>query len=205
MIKEYLAAVRSNLKDIPADEREELLQFYEEQMLDAGYTIKEIEEKYGTPKQFARSLKIEYFIKNDETADENIPTGERTKNRVNLIWLIILGLFASPILIPVAIGLICLLAGAFIAFLGILFAIYAGIIGVLAGGLFAFVNGVILLWQSVPTGLLFMGAGLLPTGAVIFFAPIVWRLTRWLFEMLVMFVKWVGHRFLSKNRVKEAQ
>lgn len=54
MIKEYLTAVRSYLNDIPADEREELLQFYEEQMLDAGYTMEEVKEKYGSPKQFAR-------------------------------------------------------------------------------------------------------------------------------------------------------
>ena len=45
MIKEYLTAVRSYLNDIPADEREELGQFYEEQMLDAGYTMEEVNEK----------------------------------------------------------------------------------------------------------------------------------------------------------------
>lgn len=205
MIKEYLTAARSYLNDIPADEREELLQFYEEQMLDAGYTMEEVKEKYGSPKQFARSLKIEYFIESDEVANEDMPTSKRTKNRVTLIWLIVLGLFASPILIPVAIGLVLALIGAFIGFLAIIFGIYVGIIGTLAGGLFAFVNGIILLWQSVPTGLLFIGGGLLLTGLVVFFAPIVWRLTRWLFEMLVQFVKWIGHRYLGKNHVKEAQ
>lgn len=205
MIKEYLEKVRSYLKDLPTDEREELLQFYEEQMLDAGYSMSEIEEKYGTPKQFARSLKIEYFIENDEISDETVSRSTRTKNRMNLVWLVILGLFASPILIPVAIGLIGILIAAVIAFLGILFGIYVGIIGVLAGGLIAFVNGVILLWQSVATGVFYIGAGLLLTGAVIFFAPIVWRITRWLFEMLVTFIKWVGNRYLSKNNVKEAR
>ncbi|SCB92408.1 DUF1700 domain-containing protein [Weissella bombi] len=205
MIKEYLENVRSYLKDLPTDEREELLQFYEEQMLDAGYSMAEIEEKYGTPKQFARSLKIEYFIENDEISDETVTRSTRTKNRMNLVWLVILGLFASPILIPVAIGLIGILFAAVIGFLGIIFGIYVGIIGVLAGGLIAFINGVILLWQSVATGVFYIGAGLLLTGAVIFFAPIVWRITHWLFEVLVTFIKWVGNRYLSKNNVKGAR
>lgn len=123
---------------------------------------------------------------------------------MNLVWLVVLGLFASPSLIPIAIGVIGILISAIILFLGILFSIYVGIIGVLAGGLIAFVNGVILLWQSVATGVFYIGAGLLLTGAVIFFAPIVWRVTRWLFEMLVTFIKWVGNRYLSKNNVKGA-
>lgn len=58
MINEYLAEVKANMSGIPADERDELLQFYEEQMMDAGLTTDEIVAKYGSPKQFARTLKV---------------------------------------------------------------------------------------------------------------------------------------------------
>ncbi|MBC6499734.1 hypothetical protein H7R52_17255 [Weissella confusa] len=67
--------------------------------------------------EFARKLKLEYFIQVDDAPEAtNMPAGKRTKNRATLIWLIILGLFASPILIPVALGLIAALFGVFIAF-----------------------------------------------------------------------------------------
>lgn len=50
MVNEYLAEVKANMSGIPADERDELLQFYEEQMMDAGLTTDEIVAKYGSPK-----------------------------------------------------------------------------------------------------------------------------------------------------------
>ena len=46
MVNEYLAEVKANMSGIPADERDELLQFYEEQMMDAGLTTDEIVAKY---------------------------------------------------------------------------------------------------------------------------------------------------------------
>ncbi|MBC6499733.1 hypothetical protein H7R52_17250 [Weissella confusa] len=52
MVNEYLADVRSYMAGVPENEREELLQFYEEQMIDAGLTSDQIVEKYGTPKDY---------------------------------------------------------------------------------------------------------------------------------------------------------
>lgn len=199
MVNEYLAEVKGYLTGIPADEREELLQFYAEQMMDAGLTTEEIIAKYGTAKQFARTLKIDYFIEADEDPTSTESAGTRTKKRANLIWLIVLGLFATPVLIPLAIVLVVGLVGVIAAFVSAVFGIYAGIIGALAAGLFVFVMGVMVISQSLATAMLLMGIGVFLTAAVIFIAPIVWALTKWLFELVVMFVKWLGRRFLAKQ------
>jgi len=205
MVNEYLAEVKGYLTGIPADEREELLQFYAEQMMDAGLSTDEIIAKYGTPKQFARTLKIDYFIEADEDQTGNDSTGVRTKKRANLIWLIVLGLFATPVMIPLAIVLVIGLIGVIVAFLMAIFTIYAGIIGVLAAGLFVFVMGIMVIGQSLATAMLLIGVGIFLTAAVIFVAPIVWALTKWLFELVVQFVKWLGRRFLAKQSSVEGE
>ena len=206
MVNEYLADVRSYMAGVPENEREELLQFYEEQMMDAGLTSEQIIEKYGTPKEFARKLRLEYFIQVDDAPEAtDMPVGKRTKNRATLIWLIILGLFASPVLVPVALGLIAALFGVFVAFISVIFAIYATIIAALAVGVFSFISGIILLFQSVATGIFFMGVGIVATAATIFFAPLVWRATKWLFEQVIVFAKWIGRKLVRKNRVEPAQ
>ena len=180
MVNEYLAEVKANMSGIPADERDELLQFYEEQMMDAGLTTDEIVAKYGSPKQFARTLKVEYFIESDNDAAQDAPAGKRTKNLTMMILLIVLGLFASPILIPLAIVVV------------------VGIMSVLAIFLMI-LAGIGVLTQAVGTGIFYMGLGIALTAAVIFFTPLVWAVTKALFEMFVTFLKWIGRRFLSKK------
>ncbi len=199
MVNEYLAEVKANMSGIPADERDELLQFYEEQMMDAGLTTDEIVAKYGSPKQFARTLKVDYFIESDNDAAQDAPAGKRTKNLTMMILLIVLGLFASPILIPLAIVVVVGIMSVLAIFLMILAGIYMGIVGALAGGLFMFVLGIGVLMQAVGTGIFYMGLGIALTAAVIFFTPLVWAVTKALFEMFVTFLKWIGRRFLSKK------
>lgn len=118
-----------------------------------------------------------------------------------MIVLIVLGLFASPILIPLAIVVVVGIMSVLAIFLMILAGIYMGIVGALAGGLFMFVLGIGVLTQAVGTGIFSMGLGIALTAAVIFFTPLVWAVTKALFELFVTFLKWIGRRFLSKKQI----
>lgn len=206
MIDQYFTEVESYLTGVPAAEQEEMLQFYKEQVLESGMTVTEVEEKYGTPKQFARTIRLEYFMDLDDAqATEDMTPQERTKSRSRMLWLIVLGLFASPILIPVAIGVLFMIALAFFFFLLTVFGIYAAVVGILAGGVAALVLGIMLMGQSLATGLFFMGLGLLMTGFTIVMTPIVLNVTQWLFEMFVKLMKWIGRRFVSRREVTPMQ
>ena len=200
MINEYFTEVESYLTGVPAAEQEEMLQFYKEQVMESGMTVAEVSEKYGTPKQFARTIRLEYFMDMDDAPiDEAITTQERTKQRTRMIWLIVLGLFASPILIPVAIIVLFMLGLGLFFFLFALFGIYAMVVGVLAGGVAALVFGGSLLAQSLATGIFVMGLGLLMTGLTVMMTPIILNLTQWLFDMFVKLMKWIGRRFVSRR------
>ena len=49
-------------------------------MMDAGLTSEQIVEKYGTPKEFARKLKLEYFIQVDDAPEAtDMPAGKRQR------------------------------------------------------------------------------------------------------------------------------
>jgi len=206
MIDQYFTEVESYLSGIPASEQEEMMQYYKEQVFESGMTMSEVEAKYGTPKQFARTIRLEYFMDlDDSTEDADITPQERTKQRTYLLALIVLGLFASPILIPVAIFALVMLGLGLFFFLLAIFGIYAVVVGVLAGGVAALVAGVYFLWQSVATGIFFIGLGLVMTGLTIMFTPILLNLTQWLFDVFMQFMKWIGRRFISRRDRTNAQ
>lgn len=199
-MNEYLDEVFNELQELPEDDRFDLIQYYEEYFLDSGKTMEKILEEYGTPKQFALKLKINYFSELDDFNGGKVNT-KSSKRQVRLIWMVIIGLCASPLLIPLAIGFIAVIFGLMLALLMIIAAIYVGCISILGVGLFAIISGIGVLGQSVTSGLFYVGMGLFATGSVVFFVPILLKLTKLLFQMMMNFVKWVGRRFVTNRTI----
>ncbi|OQO70345.1 hypothetical protein BH747_06475 [Enterococcus villorum] len=197
---EYLDEVIEEMQEIPEADRYDLIQYYEEYFLDSGKTIDQIIEEYGTPKQFALKLKINYFSTIDDSAEDEV-TPRSSKRKIRLIWMIVLGLCASPLLIPMAglfilaiLGLVFLLIMAFVG-------VYVGCISVLGLGLFSIISGIGVIGQSISSGLFYIGMGLFATGSVLFFAPLLLKATKWLSKMMMNFVKWVGRRFVTRRTI----
>ncbi|MFS0984922.1 DUF1700 domain-containing protein [Enterococcus durans] len=199
-MNEYLDEVFNELQELPEDDRFDLIQYYEEYFLDSGKTMEKILEEYGTPKQFALKLKINYFSELDDSNGGKVNT-KSSKRQVRLIWMVIIGLCASPLLIPLAIGFIAVIFGLMLALLLLIVAIYVGCISILGVGLFAIISGIGVLGQSVTSGLFYVGMGLFATGSVVFFVPILLKLTKLLFQMMMNFVKWVGRRFVTNRTI----
>ncbi|NJE64045.1 DUF1700 domain-containing protein [Enterococcus durans] len=199
-MNEYLDEVFNELQELPEDDRFDLIQYYEEYFLDSGKTMEKILEEYGTPKQFALKLKINYFSELDDSNGGKVNT-KSSKRQVRLIWMVIIGLCASPLLIPLAIGFIAVIFGLMLALLMIIAAIYVGCISILGVGLFAIISGIGVLGQSVTSGLFYVGMGFFATGSVVFFVPILLKLTKLLFQMMMNFVKWVGRRFVTNRTI----
>ena len=197
---EYLDEVIEEMQEIPEADRYDLIQYYEEYFLDSGKTIDQIIEEYGTPKQFALKLKINYFSTIDDSAEDEV-TPRSFKRKIRLIWMIVLGLCASPLLIPMAalfilaiLGLVFLLIMSFVG-------VYVGCISVLGLGLFSIISGIGVIGQSISSGLFYIGMGLFATGSVLFFAPLLLKVTKWLSKMMMNFVKWVGRRFVTRRTI----
>jgi uncharacterized membrane protein len=196
----YLEDVRKELKDIPYEDSVEIIQYYEEYFADADMSLEEIVEKYGTPKKFAKSLKMNYFLNQDDGAmEQKAPV--HAKARIHLAWLIVLSLFASPLLIPLAIGVLAVAFAVLMSIGALLIAAYSVLIAFLAGGLIMIVSGIGVVFQNPATTFVFVGAGLLLTGLGIVITPFVLKSTKWIFNKFIDFLKWIGRKITRKQQI----
>ncbi|MFK4783429.1 DUF1700 domain-containing protein [Lactococcus petauri] len=195
----YLEAVQAHLTELPQEESGDLIAYYQEYFIESNLTLEEIKAQYGTPKQFATKLKLSYFLDQDDHAQEeekSIPA----KSRLQLVWLIVLGLFASPLLVPLALAVLLLILALLIALLALLFSLYMLDVSLVFGGLFSLVSGLGVVFSSPSTTLVFSGLGLLLFGLGILISPFILFLTKWLCLLFLGMIKWLGRKLTQRTK-----
>ncbi|MBO4846190.1 MAG: DUF1700 domain-containing protein [Lachnospiraceae bacterium] len=217
--QQFLAELKQLLGDIPADERDEALSYYNDYFEDAGEDNEEsIVAELESPEKIAFMIKAglrdsdksvgeftetgfrTYYDDKDELANTIPSSDDRGFGRTQMpkspsTWLIILLILASPVLIPLFFGL---LAG----LIGIAAGIAAAIIGIAAGGLAAIVCGIVCLVVGLPGfavpagGLIITGLGLMIIGAGILLTLLgVWVIPRLIPKVFKLFVRLVSALF----------
>ena len=203
-MNKYLQEVWQQLKGIPKDDAKELLEYYEEYFLDAGMSLEQVEAKYGKPKKFAQQLMMTYYLDKDDEAlastEAEVHPAAGAKPRMRLVWLIILSLFASPLLVPLALGVLLAIVLVLLAILACLLAFYAAMIGLIVVGAGFVVTGFGVLTQSMATMDFFVGLGLLGIGLGLLLGLGTVKVTRLAFSAFVNFVKWIGRK-ISRRRI----
>ena len=112
----FMAELERLLRGLPADEREDALNYYREYIEDAGFSeIDDVTDKLGTPKQVARSILGEAVDKQVKVQKEKT----NVKNSASVMWRIILCICMAPIAIPLVIIAVIL----FVVFTVVIFAI----------------------------------------------------------------------------------
>ncbi|WP_338450169.1 DUF1700 domain-containing protein [Niallia oryzisoli] len=105
---EFLAELKASLKKIPSDERQDILQDFQEHFdigLEEGKTEEEISASLGSPQQIAKELVANYRV---EMVEDKVTTG----NIFRAVWAVIgLGFFNLIIVL-----------GPFVALAGIIIA-----------------------------------------------------------------------------------
>jgi len=154
---EFLEQLKKRLKNLPESESSGALAYYEEYLSDAGPANEEATiASLGTPAEVAATIISDYAIKDVSSAKSKEVTGRS----LSVIWIVILAIFASPIALPLAIAaavvIVALLASAF----AVLISLAATALALIAAGLYCLAAGVLAAFQSVATGCLFVGAGL---------------------------------------------
>lgn len=170
----------------------------------------DIQSKLGTPKHLARKILADYSIKMSENNYQqinngSITTNEKMKKNVGMIVLIILALFASPVLVPAAIGLIVLAAFFVIAAFGFtLFVLFTVALSVVVGiGLI--VVGIAVVFQSFTTTIFYVGVGLAILGLDCLLIPLIIAFCKWVFDVMVMFFRWVGKKLLHGRNTPQKE
>jgi Predicted membrane protein len=201
-VNEYIDELKVYLHQLEKSDQDEVLEFYREYLIDAKIDNKDaIINELGTPKRLARKVLADYSIKMSEDNYKNVDDGhisnnDRFKKNLMMIGLIILALMATPVAIPVAIVLvICLVLffglGIFFILLFLFLLALSVILGV--GAIFI---GISVIFQSFGTALFYMGVGLMILGVNFFIIPFVIAMLRWVFDLIVMFFRWLGKKLL---------
>lgn len=189
---EFMQKLESLISDITESEREEALQYYNDYLNDAGVeNEQEVLESLGTPEKLARTIRES--LNDNSSAGEFTESGYRdqyvedeknemikkdTKKPMSggmIALIVLLCIFASPLIISIASGIlgtgVGILAGMLGLFLGV--AVMGFVLFIVAILLIVF--GIVELFSLPLAGFCLIGLGLLFAGLSLFF---IW-LTVW--------------------------
>lgn len=153
--EQFISELKSKLTGIPFDEATSAVAFYEEYFDEAGEQNEQTAiEELGSPGDVAAKIIGEFAFKGIEESPKS------AKKSLSIIWLVILGIFASPIALPLAMVAVIVVFVIIIVIFSVAFAFgaagfavaIAGIVTVIASGFFVF--------ASTSSTIFYLGAGL---------------------------------------------
>ena len=179
---EFMARLRELLSDITEAEREEALTYYEDYFDDAGIENEaSVIHSLGSPEKVAATIKhglndnagedgefsengyTDYTYDKDELATTSTNRKWELKGGM-LVLVIILCVFALPILGPLLIAILSVLFGLLCAAAALVFAVMVSGIAIVIAGIALFGSGIVTLIQSPVVGILLAGIGLILAG-----------------------------------------
>ncbi len=193
---EFMSRLRELLSDITESEREEALNYYEDYFDDAGVENEaSVIASLGSPEKVATTIKYGLNEENKESAEysesgysdytyERNEVAQRTPQKRDLrggllIVVIILAIFALPILGPLGVALLSVLFSIIVVALVLLFTVAIAGVAIGISGVALVVAGFIALFSSALTGALLLGVGLVLIGIGVLVTILgIWILTK---------------------------
>ena len=156
--QEFIADLKKKLRKLPFDEIKEAVDYYEGYFDDAGVENEQaVIEELGSPSAVASQIIATFAVKEADTEKSG-------KKNWRTVWLVILALFASPIAVPIAVSLGAVAIALLITVFSVLLSFFVTGIALVIAGLASIVAGFLVIFQSVPTTLFYVGAGLICLG-----------------------------------------
>ena len=205
-MNDYLTELQRDLNQLNANDANDVLDFYTEYLQDGGFeTYEEAASELGTPKQLSHKVLADYAIQAIDEPQANPATRNQPRHTARTIWLILLAIMSTPITIPLAIAAVIALVAFLIGIAAVILGIIAAFVGVLIAGILSLAVGVGILGQSISTGILYLGGGLLILGLFGMLVPVMIWLVRGLISLTLKFSRWLYRKFSRQNRAKEGR
>lgn len=203
---EFMRQLESLLWDLSESDRLDAIAYYNDYFDEAGAENEErVLKELGSPERVAAMIKADLNTDGNEQAEyteqgysdgrqgvnPNTPATRKQKKALPIALIIVLLVFAAPVLLGVGGGLL----GGILGLAGGLIGLVAGGIGMLAGGVVSLVSGVIKLVFSPLKGLVLIGTGSLITALglliVVFLALCIFKWMPKLFRKIADWIKGV--------------
>ncbi len=151
---QYLDELRRQLQGLPQEEIDSCIRYYEEYLAEAGAEgMDGVLERLGSPAQAAAQVKADRAIQSME------PGAQRPKSTLRTLGVVLLGLFAAPIGLPLALAAGAVVVALAAVALSVLICFFALAGAFMLGGLAMLTAGGAAFMASPATALLCMGMG----------------------------------------------
>ena len=203
---EFMHQLENLLWDIPENDRLDAIAYYNDYFDEAGSeNEKQVIHELGSPERVAAIIKADLNTSGNEKAEyteqgysdgrsgvnPNTPATRKQKRQLPLALVIVLLVFASPVLLGIGGGLI----GGVFGLLGGIIGIVAGGIGMLFGGIVSLVSGIVKLVVSPIKGLVLIGTGSLITAlGILFVLLFVVCAFKWFPKLFRNIINWIQKR-----------
>lgn len=192
---EFIRKLKMELVKLPKEELEDVIQYYTEYLEEAEDEAKAIEE-LGSPNKIAAQIKADYAVKQLDKMDAN----SKQKNKgISTFWLVILGIFAAPVALPIAIAGGAVALTLFISAICISGSLLICTVLVFVCGILAVIAGVIALFVNFANGVIAIGLGLIFVGVTLLLGTGIVFGTRALFRFIA---KYMNKRRQEKSKGK---
>ncbi|OCN03544.1 hypothetical protein A4S06_06230 [Erysipelotrichaceae bacterium MTC7] len=190
--QQYITKLSYYLRDMDENEYEDAMNYIQEYFEDAGVeNEKSVMAELGSPQKLAATLRAEATIKNvnikREAAENDLKEEKQKNSTLKTLLIIILGIFALPIALPLAVGMVGLLIGLAASLVALLIALVAGIVALFVVGIPNMVRSVALLGTSFADGLVALGLSFMMVGVAIL-------LTLAIVALIRRFIPWLIHQ-----------
>jgi uncharacterized membrane protein len=156
---EFIKELKIKLRNLPNEELNDALSYYNEYFEDAQIddTV-DVEKELGSPSIVASQILSDYAVKDIQVKDKP------SKNKISSIWFIILAIFASPIALPLSFAMVIFIGALVFTIGALVFSLGLSSVGVLFSGILLFGTGTLSVMSDFPNAILFIGSGLLICG-----------------------------------------
>ncbi|MEG0829928.1 MAG: DUF1700 domain-containing protein [Anaerovoracaceae bacterium] len=158
---QFMNRLAAELRSLPKAEIEAAMEYYNEYFDEAGLEGEEEAIKdLGSPTKIGTQIKADYAVKQ---LDGGMWEKKSARKEFSAIWWVILGLFAAPIALPIAIALGAVAVAVFATILALLVSAVVTLGCVCLVGIVLVIVGTVGLASSGSAGLVIIGGGLVMT------------------------------------------
>ncbi len=181
--KEFLDDLNKRLKRLPEQERSDAIKFYEEYFDEAGAENEQkVIAELRSPAHIASKILFEYAEKEASSVKvfkkKEDRKSDSAKDGVKAVWFTILGIFAAPIAIPLAIAFAIVVVALSIGLVALIF-------GLIIGSCVLVLKAFILLFVDPASALLLVGLMLLAIGIT----RALYDVVKWVIQSISKFVR----------------
>lgn len=180
----YLKALRDNLKNVPPQEVDNIMQYYTEYFEEAGEeNTQQVIDELGSAWQLAQKVSAGYVIQNIESG-----TGNKTiKQKASNTWALVTAIVTAPVWIPLIIVVAVVMLALFVSIIGIIVSFFAVAVCAVAAAVILFFTGLFMAFESVGAGLVLIGMALEFIAVTILMVLMATGVVK-LAELLVVFI-----------------